>query len=71
MRAREALQLPEVWSRLTKGTPDNLTRMKTAKSIAHMLRRQRWMDLLVAFGATDEAANLLHPRREHARDRED
>ena len=63
-RAKELIRLPEVWARLTKGTPDNLSQTKTAKSIAHMRRRQRWMDLLLTFGAQDEAARLLHPRRE-------
>lgn len=64
MRAKQILHLPAVWAKLTKGTPDDLTKMKSAKSVAHMLRRQRWMDLLVVFGAQDEAAKLLHPRRE-------
>ena len=69
MRARDVLRLPLVWERLTKGAPEKPVRLKP-KAVEHLLRRQRWMDLIVAFQATDAAASMLHPRREDARDRE-
>ena len=62
--AKTLLHLPAVWARLSKGTPDALTSLCSVDSLAYMLRRQRWMDLIVTFGAHAEAARLLHPRDE-------
>ncbi len=36
-RAKDILRLPEVWSRLAKGTPDSLT--KASKQVTNV----RWM----------------------------
>lgn len=63
MMLREVIRSPAIWTRLLKGAPEASAPI-SEKSKFHYRRRWRWMDLLVAFDAQNEAANLLHPRRE-------
>lgn len=57
---------PSVWRRLLKGAPEATKPLKP-KAVEHHRRRWRLMDILVAFGAKDQAATMLHPRRERPR----